>query len=134
MKRSDEHTFRRKNQVVSFGKKSSIKIEGEEVQVDPQLLLQRLIIVVQTYELESAFKQKLCSYSSALIDFSLLLREAHTPALADAIWGFLGPDVQADVPNKDSRLDGRGGGGWHSFNESHDLADLHTYASSTSIH
>ena len=73
--------------------------------------------MVQTYELESAFKQKLGSYSSALFDSSLLLWDAHKPALADAIWVLLGPDVQADVPNKDSRyvLDA-GGGGTHSTN------------------
>ena len=108
-KPSDEHTFRRKDQVVTLGTKSSIKIDGEEVQVDPQLLFQRLIIVAQTsYELESAFKHELCSYAPALFDSSLLLREAHKPALDDAIWVLLGPDVQADVPNEDSRyvLDG----------------------------
>ena len=108
-KTSDEHTFRRKDQAVTLGTKSSILIDGEEVQIDPQLLFQRLIIVAQTSdELESAFKHELCSYPPALFDSSLLLREAHKPALADAIWVLLGPDVQADVPNEDSRcvLDG----------------------------
>ncbi len=47
-KTSDENTFRRKDQVVTLGTKSSVKIDGEEVQVDPQLLFQRLIIVAQT--------------------------------------------------------------------------------------
>ena len=103
-KTSDEHTFRRKDQVVTLGTKSSIKIDGEEVQVDPQLLFQILIIVAQTSdELESAFKHELCSYPPALFDSSLLLREAHKPALVDAIWVLLGPAVQADVPNEDSR-------------------------------
>ena len=46
-KTSDEHTFRRKDQVVTLGTKSSVKIDGEEVQVDPQLLFQRLISVAQ---------------------------------------------------------------------------------------
>ena len=47
-KTSDENTFRRKDQVVTLGTKSSVKIDGEEVQVDPQLLFQRLISVAQT--------------------------------------------------------------------------------------
>ena len=108
-KTSDEHTFRRKDQIVTLGTKASIKIDGEEVQVDSQLLFQRLIIVAQTSdELESAFKHELCRYPPALFDSSLLLREAHKPALADAIWVLLGPDVQADVTIEDSRyvLDG----------------------------
>ena len=99
-KTSDEYTFRRKDQVVTLGTKSFIK-----------LLFQRLIIVAQTSdELESAFKHELRSYPPALFDSSLLLREAHRLALADAIWVLLGPDVQADVTNKDSRyvLDGGG--------------------------
>ena len=44
----DEHTFGRNDPVVTLGTKSSIKIDGEEVQVDPQLLFKRLIIVAQT--------------------------------------------------------------------------------------
>ena len=50
----DEHTFRRKEQVVTLGMKLSIKIDGEE--------------------LESAFKYELCSYPATLFDSSLLLR------------------------------------------------------------
>ena len=32
---SDEHTFRRTDQVVTLSTKSSIKIDGDDVQVDP---------------------------------------------------------------------------------------------------
>ena len=62
-----------------------------------------------------------------MFDYSLLLREAHKPALADAIWVLLGPDVLADIPNKTVGMSWTGRG--HSFNESHCLADLHTDAS-----
>lgn len=55
-----EYTFKRKDQAVTLGMKSSAKIDGELVQVDPQLLFQRLIAVAQTSEeLESAFKYEL---------------------------------------------------------------------------
>jgi len=95
-----EYTFKRKDQVVTLGMKSSVKIDGEQVQVDPQLLFQRLITVAQTAEeLESAFKYELCSYPPALFDSSLQLREAHKPVFADAIWDLLGSDVPADIPN-----------------------------------
>ena len=71
-----------------------------------------MIIVAQiSDELESAFKHELCSYPPALFDSSLLLREAHKPAVADAIWVLLGADIHADVPNKDDSryvLDGEG--------------------------
>ncbi len=65
-----------------------------------------------------------------MFESSLLLLEAHKPALADAIWVLLGPDVQADIPNKTVGMSWTGRG--HSFNESHGLTDLHTDASSTS--
>ena len=68
------YTFMRKNQVVTLGIKSSVKIDGEQIQIDPQLLFQGLIVVVQSSDkLESAFKHELCSYPSALFDSSLLL-------------------------------------------------------------
>ena len=102
-KTSDQHTFRRKDQVITIGPKSYIKIDGEEVLVDQQLIFQILITGTHTSgELELAFKHELCSYPPYMFDSSLLLRESHKPAFADAIWVLLGPDVQADVPNKDS--------------------------------
>ena len=67
----------------------------------------------------------------SMFDSSLPLQEAHKPALADTIWVLLGSDVQADVPNKDSRYVLDGVGGTHSTNLN-GLADLHTDASSTS--
>ena len=83
-----EYTFQKKNQAVTLGlKPSSVKIDGDRIQIDPLLLFQRLTTVMQSsYDLESAFKHELCSYPSALFDSSLLLREADKPALADAIW------------------------------------------------
>ena len=79
-------------------------MENGDVQVDPLLLFQRLITVVQTSDkLRSAFQHELCSYPPALFDSSLLLREAHKPALADAIWRLIGPDVPTDVPDDGSR-------------------------------
>ena len=100
----DEHTFRRKDQVVTLGTNNSVRIDGDDVQVDPLLLFQRLITVAQTSdELESAFKYELCSHPPALFDSSILLREAHKPALADAIWRLIGPDVPADIPDDGSR-------------------------------
>ena len=41
----DEHTFRRKDQVATIGTNNSVRIDGDDVQVDPLLLFQRLITV-----------------------------------------------------------------------------------------
>ena len=57
--------------------KSKMKIDGVAVQIDPQLLFQRLIIAAKTTgNLEDIFKYELCSYPPVLLDSSLLL-ESH---------------------------------------------------------
>ena len=90
--------------VVTLGTENFVRIDGDDVQVDPLVLFQRLITVAQTSgELESALKHALCSYPPSMFGSSLLLREAHKPALADAIWRLIGPDVPADVPDDGSR-------------------------------
>ena len=40
-----EYTFKRKSQAVTLGSQTAVMIQGEAVQVDPQLLFQRLSIV-----------------------------------------------------------------------------------------
>ncbi len=94
-----EYTFKKRNQAVTLGlKSSSVKINGDRIQIDPLLLFQRLTTVIQSSDdLESAFKHELCSYPSALFDSSLLLREADKPALADAIWKACECEAPADI-------------------------------------
>ena len=88
-------------QVVTLGiaeSHLSLSMEGK-AQIDPQFLHQRLINVVPSLvKPESAFKQNLCSYPSALFDSSPLLQEADKPALADASWKFCETDVPSTMP------------------------------------
>ena len=48
--------------------KSSVKIADEKVEVDPQLLFQRLIIACDNSQLEKLFQYKLCTYPTTLLD------------------------------------------------------------------
>lgn len=67
-----EYTFKRNNQAVTLDTKSAVKIDGVMVQIDPQLLFQRLTIAAKrTDNLEEVFKYELCSYPPALFDSSL---------------------------------------------------------------
>ena len=45
-----EFKFKRSNQVITLSTKSSVKIDGEKIQVDPQLLFQRLIIASKSLD------------------------------------------------------------------------------------
>lgn len=72
-----------------------------KIQVDPQLLFQRLSIIATGGRFEnpkSLFKYEMCSYPPALFDTSLLPRKANKPALADAIW--------TDVKNTSTEVTG----------------------------
>ena len=72
-----EYSFKRKDQAVTLGSKTSVKIHDDNVQIDPQFLFQRLVVAVQKQEDPSLlFQYELCSFPPALFDFSDLLREA----------------------------------------------------------
>ena len=66
----------------------------------------------------------LCSYPPAMFHSSLLLREASSGFFLDLMFKLMSQVKTVDMSWT--------GGGGHSFNESHGLADLHTDASSTS--
>ena len=89
--------------------KSLIKIDGNTVQIDPQILFQRLALVDKaTQDLEAVFKYELCSYPPALFESPFLLREAQKPVLADAIWSLLQtPKIPAVSGQVQYVLDGR---------------------------
>ena len=73
-----DFTFKRSDQVVTIDTKSTVKIDGVTVQIDPQLLFQRLTIAAKVSDnIDDIFKYELCSYPPALFDSSLLLRKPH---------------------------------------------------------
>ena len=51
-----EYTFKRNHQVVTLDNKSALKIKGVKVQIDPQLLFQRLTVAAKvTNSIEDVF-------------------------------------------------------------------------------
>ena len=85
-----EYSFTKSNQALTFIAKSCIKVDVEKIQVDPQLLFQRLIIASQSLDdMSTIFKYELCCYPPSLFDSSLMLPKLQKPALADAIWAKL---------------------------------------------
>ena len=84
-----ELSFVRKRQAITLASRTSVVINNEPVQVDPQLMFQRLSLIA-TRETHGnpalLFKYELCSHPPALFDKSSLQRVANKPALADEIW------------------------------------------------
>ena len=95
-----EYVFKRANQAVTLNCKSSVKVDGDDIQIDPQLLFQRLTLVAKSRDrLEDVFQYELCSYPPALFSGTQFLREAQKPVLANAIWSFL-PDQGPGLPRE----------------------------------
>ena len=68
-KSTDEFTFRKANQAVTPGSRSTVKIKGEHVNVDPQLLFQRLLKVRERCnDVASLFQYELCPYPADLFE------------------------------------------------------------------
>ena len=87
------YIFKRKEQAVTLATKSSIRVEGERVQVDPQLLFQRLVIAcMNSDDLGEIFKHEICSYLAALFDTPFTLRAPQKATLADTVWAQLSAD------------------------------------------
>ena len=92
-----DYTFKRNAQAVTLVATSAVKIDNDLVQIDPQLLFQRLILACEgPDELAAVFRYELCSYPPALFDPSLMMRQPQKPVLADAIWAKLTPDAKTE--------------------------------------
>ena len=87
-----EHTFKRKDQVVPLnagkvGKAGAIN-EDLTIQIDPQLMFQRLVIAGEDQFTDNSqlFQHELASVPPSVFDNNGLPREATKASLADALW------------------------------------------------
>ena len=82
-------SFQRKKQAVTLASKAAVTVDNEQVQVDPQLLFQRLSLLATNCAKDdpaSYFEYELCTHPAALFDNTSLPWQADKPALADALW------------------------------------------------
>jgi hypothetical protein len=84
----NEYSFKRSNQIVTLSDKTSVRITGEAVSIDPQLLFQRITAIADRYyeDVSGLFQYELSSVPSSLFDNTGLPRLAQKSQLADAIW------------------------------------------------
>ena len=91
-----EHSFKKKYEVVTMASNNAIKVSQELVNIDPQVLFQRLVTAGMSNEqLPEIFQYELSSYPPALFDSKNIMKAANKPALADAIWALMPEDVQS---------------------------------------
>ena len=80
-----EFSFKRKDQAVTLGSKNAIKVNGENIQVDPQLLFKRMTVLAKT-DLGKALCYELCTIPKSLFETTELPHAAPKASLADSIW------------------------------------------------
>ena len=104
-----QYSFRKKMQAINLTHKNIVKIASENVQIDPQLLFQRLVIAGErTENLSELLKYELCSYAPALFENPMSLHYANKAVLADALCEKVGDIASCELPRKDLQyvLDG----------------------------
>lgn len=103
-----DHTFKRKDQAVTLAHKSAVNVDGETVQIDPQLLFQRLVYASNRDNdlKETMFKYELCSYPSALFDMHRFMLQANKPVLADELWKLGSFEEMEPIENVHHVIDG----------------------------
>ena len=101
------YTFKRSDQVTTLQWKSSVRVDGQPIHVDPELLFQHLIVASNSIDDRKAlFRFELCSYPSALFDDTLMPRAPQKAVLANAIWTRLPPDIAGPTGEVQHVLDG----------------------------
>ncbi len=62
-----DYSFRKKDKTITLGSKTSVKIAGETIEIDPMLLFQRLMIAGErSNELPLLFMYEMTAYPAAL--------------------------------------------------------------------
>ena len=99
--------FKRKDHAVTLAVKSCVKIDNEHVQIDPNLMFQRLASVAVSSEesLKNAMKYELCSSPPALFESCGLMKEAKKTQIAEGLMSLAEPESHT-LSNKQYVIDG----------------------------
>ena len=83
-------SFKRKDVSVTMASKVSVKVGGKDIQIDPNLLFQRLATLSNVEDDKKyVFSFELCSFPASLFQSQSLPRLANKAALADHLWTLL---------------------------------------------
>lgn len=88
-----DYTFKKVNQAITMHSKNTIMIDGDPVTIDPQLLFQRLILLIgkmDEEQLRDVFKYELSQRPSALFDEQGFMRYGESTSLDNALFKTVG--------------------------------------------
>lgn len=104
-----EISLKKKDKAVTMSVKSSVKVDGNAVCVDPQLLFQRLVAAanIKYEDKTEVFRHELCSFPSSLFESTGLFLQPNKAVLADELWKLVSStQVQLPKANLQFVLDG----------------------------
>jgi hypothetical protein len=83
-----KYSFKRSMQIVPMNSRNSIKVDEDNIVIDPQLLFQRLASAANSRgeDLSEVLCYELSCVPPSLFDENGLMREAHKSSLAEYIW------------------------------------------------
>lgn len=93
---SSTFVFRQKDQVVLMNSKVSVEIDNENVQIDPEVLFQRLLLIQISRDqdgLGKIFEFELTQRPPVFFDEKGFLRDGNESALSDTLWKKYGSTI-----------------------------------------
>lgn len=96
---SSAFVFKKKDQVVVMNSKNTIQIDNENVQIDPEVLFQRLLFIQNNRnkdDLENIFKYELTQRPPVFFDDQGFLRDGNESALSDTLWKKFGSKISTE--------------------------------------
>ena len=102
-----QHSFRKKEHIVTMASQNVIKIRDAMIPLDPQLLFQRLVTAGMRQErMGEVFTYELCSYPPSMFENRHSLLPADKSALAEALWKLMPMETPLLVGDINFVLDG----------------------------
>lgn len=102
---SSTFVFKKKDQVVVMNTKNTIRIDNENVQIDPEILFQRLLFIQcnrnNNDDLEVALTYELTQRPPVFFDDNGFLRDGSESSLPDFLWKRFGSKSSSQCENVD---------------------------------
>lgn len=86
---SSDYVFKKKDHVVVMNSKNTVQIDDENVQIDPEVLFQRLIFIQNNRDkddVERMLQYELTQRPPVFFDENGFLRDGNESAISDALW------------------------------------------------
>lgn len=103
-KNSATFVFEKKGQVVVMNTKNTIQIDNENVQIDPEILFQRLLFIQSNRDNEFILTHELTQRPPVFFDENGFLRDGNENSIPDFLWKKYGSKVPADCEMIDECL------------------------------